>query len=81
MSISFCKKFPKNIRKDVITISIKRKRLEAGMNQTDLAGAVGVLTSTVSAWERGISKPQPRNLKKIAGALNCTIAELLEAER
>lgn len=51
------------------------------MNQTDLAGAVGVLTSTVSAWERGISKPQPRNLKKIAGALNCTIAELLEAER
>ena len=61
-------------------ICIKKKRLEAGMSQEDLASAVGVFQSTVSGWEKGNSIPQPKNLKRIAEALNCTIAELLKED-
>lgn len=47
------------------------------MNQTELAKKVGVLQSTVSSWEQGKTVPQPKNLKRIAEALSCEIADLL----
>ena len=62
----------------MIPISIKRKRLEAGLSQEKLALEIGVFQSTVSAWEQGKSTPQPKNLKKIAEACGCSVAEILE---
>jgi DNA-binding transcriptional regulator YiaG len=41
-------------------IRISRKR--AGMNQKDLAAAVGVRQSSISQWERGVTKPTTGNL-------------------
>ena len=64
----------------MIPISIKRKRLEAGLSQEKLALEIGVFQSTVSAWEQGKSKPQPKNLKKIAEACSCTVADLLRED-
>ena len=64
----------------VIPISIKRKRLEAGLSQEKLALEIGVFQSTVSAWEQGKSTPQPKNLKRISEALNCSVADLLDGE-
>lgn len=62
----------------MIPISIRGKRLEAGLSQEQLALEIGVFQSTVSAWEQGKSKPQPKNLKKIAEACGCTVKEILE---
>jgi transcriptional regulator with XRE-family HTH domain len=64
----------------VIPISIRRKRLEAGLSQEQLALEIGVFQSTVSAWEQDKSKPQPKNLKKIAEACGCTVADLLRED-
>ena len=35
---------------------IRRKRLEAGLTQKELAGQLFVTESTVSKWERGVSQ-------------------------
>ena len=59
---------------------MKQKRLEAGLSQEQLALKIGVFQSTVSAWEKGKSTPQPKNLKKIAEACGCTVADVLKQE-
>jgi len=56
------------------------KRLEAGLSQEQLALEIGVFQSTVSDWETGKSKPQPRNLKKMSEVLKCSVADLLDGE-
>lgn len=45
-------------------------RIEAGLNQEQLAEAVGVEPPTVSRWESGSMAPRPARLAKIAKALH-----------
>lgn len=56
---------------------LRRKRIEAGLNQTDLALETGIQQSHISRLERGASSTTPKSLGRIARALGCTIADLL----
>jgi transcriptional regulator with XRE-family HTH domain len=61
-------------------VRLRRKRIEAGMNQTQLAERAGVSKQLVSMVEKGKANFSPANLGKIATALGCTIADLLPDE-
>ena len=49
---------------------IRKKRLEAGLTQKELAGQLFVTESTVSKWERGLSYPDVSLVTAICGALS-----------
>lgn len=59
---------------------LRRKRVEAGLNQADLALEAGIQQSHISKLERGASSTTARSLARIARALGCTIADLLPDE-
>jgi ribosome-binding protein aMBF1 (putative translation factor) len=44
---------------------IRRKRVSLGMSQQGLAAELDVDPFTLSAWERGESKPRPWNRRRI----------------
>lgn len=57
---------------------IKRRRIELGITQTQLAQEVGVYRPTVSKWERGATeKILVGNLRKVAEVLHTTPNDLL----
>ena len=56
---------------------LRLKRIEAGLNQTDLANVTGIQQSHISKLERGASDTTPKSLARIAKALGCTITDLL----
>lgn len=49
----------------------------AGVNQVELAKAVGVSKSTVSTWLSGRSYPRIDVIQKTADVLNCTTDDLV----
>ena len=57
----------------------------AGMNQKELAEALGVTKSTVSLWISGSNYPRTDTIQRIATVLGCTMEDLIqkntEAER
>lgn len=62
-------------------MTIRRKRLVArreglGFTQESFARRIGVETSTVGRWERGLQDPQPWMRPKIAKALDISVEEL-----
>lgn len=57
---------------------IKRARIAAGMTQGELAKKLGVSLVTIWKWEMGYALPRVSRLKDVAGALNVTVAELLD---
>lgn len=56
---------------------LRRKRIEAGLSQTELAQRAGVTKSHLSDVERGQAGFSPRNVVAIAEVLGCTVAELM----
>ena len=50
------------------------------MSQTELAERAGVAPSTIVVAESGHRQPQGRTLRKLADALDVTVADLLEDE-
>lgn len=58
-------------------VKLRRKRIEAGLNQVDVARVTGIQQSHISRLERGASSTTPKSLGRIALALGCTIADLL----
>ena len=62
--------------KGVRTISIRSKRIEAGLTQTELAQKLGVDQSAVTLWEKGIG-PKRSRLSEVASVLGCSVEELL----
>lgn len=57
---------------------IKKKRLERGMTQEELAEKVGVKKSAVAKWENGrVSEIKRSNLKMLSEALGVNPNELL----
>ena len=58
---------------------IRRKRLEAGLTQKELAGQLFVTESTVSKWERGLSYPDVSMVTSICAALHITEHEFFTA--
>jgi transcriptional regulator with XRE-family HTH domain len=59
---------------------LKRRRIEAGLNQGELAKAAGIHRSHMSWIERGLRGASPRVLKRIADVLDCKVADLLPPE-
>lgn len=59
---------------------IRRRRLELGLTQTDLAVACGVSELTVRRWETWQPKG-PRDWRRIAAALEMDPAELARQYR
>lgn len=62
-------------------IEIKNKRTIMKMTQQQLADCIGVEQNTVSQWESGVRNPRIELLPKLAKILNCTVDELLGAEK
>lgn len=58
---------------DAATAQSLRKAL--GLSQVKFAAKLGVDTSTVSCWERGVNQPSPLAQEKIRALLDATIAK------
>ena len=57
---------------------LRRKRIEAGLDQIDLARLAGLHQTYISLLERGKKKnPTARTLKRIADALGCEPVDLM----
>ena len=59
-------------------MSIRDKRLAAGMTQVDVAKKLLVDQSTVSNWELGHNPPLPKYRKQLAKMFSCTIEDIME---
>ena len=57
---------------------IQSARKKAGLTQQDLATKIGAATITIRQYELGKRNPNFKQLKKIAVALDTSIAELLD---
>ncbi len=55
------------------------KLLRGERPQEDVAHAAGISTSTLSRLERGLHQPSLPTLRKLAVALDVSLAELIEA--
>ena len=64
----------------MIRDKIKKLREENDVTQADLATAIGVTTSAVSAWEKGINEPRMGAVHKIAQYFNVTKSYLVNDE-
>lgn len=63
--------------------NLKKKRMEAGLSQKDLADICGISVRTIQEYEQGrknINKAQVECLVILSQALCCNIKELLESE-
>lgn len=56
---------------------LKTLRKKAGLNQTQLAEAVGVSLLTLFRWEKGERQPRLEEIKSLAKALNVSENDLL----
>ncbi|MGW0574805.1 helix-turn-helix domain-containing protein [Streptomyces sp. NPDC002920] len=59
---------------------LRRRRIAAGLSQTDLAEKAGVSKSQLSDVENGRAGFSPKNLKAIADVLDCEVPDLLLPE-
>lgn len=60
-----------------IGISIKRKRMEIKLTQSDLAKIINVSSQVISNWEREYTHPTHEDLTNLADALDVTSDYLL----
>lgn len=60
---------------------LRRRRIEAGLNQGELAAKVGIHPSHMSWLERGMRGASPRVLKRIAAELKCEVSDLMPPEQ
>lgn len=58
--------------------AIKKARLTAGITQVDLAAQLGVTNGAIGQWEKGITRPRPARLKRLAAILGTTVDALIE---
>ena len=61
-------------------MSIRKYREEKGLRQEDLAKKIGVDQGAVSKWERGVTKPYEKHVKKMTRLFGCSADELLKEE-
>lgn len=59
---------------------LKKKRIDAGLSQAELASMLSTVQSAVSAWESGEKMPRAAQLPALAKALSCSIDELYTGE-
>lgn len=59
---------------------LKEARTDRKLKQSELAKQLGVTNTTISNWEKNISKPDLDMLSYICGALNVKVSYFLEAK-
>jgi transcriptional regulator with XRE-family HTH domain len=59
---------------------LRRKRIETGLNQTELAARAELSTAHMSAIESGRRGASPKVLRRLAEALECSIVDLMPPE-
>ena len=59
-------------------MQLRKLREAHGLNQTEVAEAMGVGQSAVAMWESGTQSPRADKLPMLAKLYNCTIDELFE---
>jgi len=59
---------------------VQTRRKALGLNQNQLAEKLHVTAKAVSRWERGVGFPSIELLQPLAGALEITIAELMQSK-
>lgn len=60
---------------------ITAARMAAGLTQGQLAEKIGCTQKDVSRWERGVYSPRIDALVKMAGALGCSLEDLVDKSR
>ena len=55
---------------------VKKLRQDKGISQIELAGAIEVTNDTISLWERGLRRPENKQLKKLSEFFDVSIAYL-----
>lgn len=58
--------------------AIRNKRQELGLTQCELAEKLHCRQSTISGWERGERTPRVADLCRLAEALGCKAADLMQ---
>lgn len=57
---------------------LKQARTDAGLKQSELAKIIGTTNTTISNWEKGVSKPDLDMLSYICGALKVRASYFLQ---
>lgn len=65
-------------KKNPLTTKIKLAMLESGLNQTELAKAIGITKQSLSGWLSSCENPKLENIKKIAKATNKPLNYFIE---
>lgn len=68
------------IREEVIPLTMRERRMMAGLRQVDVAKKMDVDQAAVSKWENGDTRPSRKYHKKLAKLYNCTVEELLKED-
>ena len=58
--------------------NLKRRRLAVGLSQEALGVRASLHRTAISRMERGYTNPQLDTLARLAGAAECTVADLAE---
>ena len=61
-------------------MTLKRRRIEAGLTQIEVAERTGIIQPLISDYERGKYKPKYAYAKRLADLFGCTVAELMDDE-
>lgn len=59
---------------------LKKARTDAGLKQSELAQKLGTTNTTISNWEKGVSKPDLDMLSYICGVLEVRASYFLQAK-
>lgn len=57
-------------------MTLRERRMMAGLRQIDVAKKMNVDQATVSKWESGETKPSRKYHKKLAKLYKCSVEEL-----
>lgn len=60
--------------------NVKRLRELRALSQRDLADKAGVSLATINRAERGLHKPSPKTIRRLAKALDVTPEKLLATQ-
>ena len=63
-----------------MSTKLKKKRIQSGLLQIELASRAGIYPSTLSRFERGWITPKQSTAQKIADVLECEVCELFDME-
>jgi transcriptional regulator with XRE-family HTH domain len=59
---------------------LRRRRIESGLSQVDLADRAGISKSHMSMIEGGRAGASPRVLQRLADVMDCEVADLMPVE-